>query len=228
MTTVNFDEIAALHAAAYEIDLDEATHVYTVRHAGAPGGEAFQSVTSFLQECGLYPSFAGADPADVEAARFRGSNVHLATELLDTAGGLDWSSLTDDEVPFVQAYDTFREEIGFQPVMIERAFASLPYRVAGKTDRLGLLRDGEPCVADVKTGDIAACTALQLAAYGWLADPRHVWRRFAVRLKPTGVPLVKEFPIEEYARDVSVFLSTISVTQWRHLYVPGANRRKAA
>lgn len=223
-TATYIDELMAAHDAACQIDLDEATHIYTVRHPGAPAGEQFDSLTWCLGETRMNPLPTQVDPAVIEAAGWRGTNVHLGTELLDTPGGLDWSSLSAEEVPYVQAYDTFKDECGFQPVVVERKFASLTYKVACRVDRVGQLRDGDLAVADIKTGEVKPATALQLAGCGWMVDPTRVFHRFAVRLKSNGDPKIVEFPVEEYSRDVSIFLSAVAVTQWRYHHLKGLRR----
>ena len=216
---VDWGAILASHSG-YECVLDEATHQYTVN------GDPFDSVTQILGYEGMLPDFSAANAEDVEHAAFRGTNIHLAAEFLDT-GGLNWDSLTDEEVPFVQCWDTFKYDTGFQPHpdFIERCFASLSYRVAGRIDRAGLLRDDSPGVVDLKSGDIKPYTRIQLAGYGWLIDPTRIWQRFAVRLRANGKPQVEEYPVEGYVADVGVFLSAVCCTHWRFQHL-GHKRRK--
>lgn len=212
LEAVDWGAILAPHTT-YSCVLDPETHIYRV------DGEVYESVTQILSLEGMSADYDDMPAAAVEHAGWRGSNVHLATQFLDE-GNLDWTSLTDEETGYVQSYDAFLYNTGFtpNPEFTEHTWANQVYRVAGQNDRVGLMRNGDLAVADLKTGALHPSTRLQLAAYGWLIDPSRLFHRFAVKLRADGQPQVTEYPLEEYTRDVSVFLAAVTCVQWRAVY----------
>lgn len=211
------------HRSRYSVHVDERTHIYTVRHPECPDGERFDSVTQILNLERMLPNYSGVDPQVMIDARWRGTNVHAACEMLDTPGGLDWDSLDETELGYVQGWENFRRDTSFDPIpeFIETPLANLQYRFTGRPDRIGYLRDGSLAVVDLKTGDIEPYAALQMAGYGFLVDPSQVFQRFAVRLKPNGKAKVVSFPVEEYSTDVGIFLSAVTCVAWRKEFLKG-------
>lgn len=201
----------------YQIELDEATHTYYVTTATYRRRQ-FDSVTSILAVMGMSLGFESVDREVLARAQFRGTRVHGACQFLDEPDGLDWSCLEAHEVPYVEAWQTFKDDTGFKPFEIERQLANLAYEVAGTTDRIGELRDGSLAVVDLKTGEVDDAAALQTALYGFMYDPETIFHRFAVRLRPDGRPLVEEFKFDLYAYDVQVALSTVCAFKWRKLH----------
>jgi len=123
---------AAIQTAAYlmvvpseELRFVEDIHVYTWR------GVILPSVTGILKDVGII------DTAWYnEAARLRGSYVHLACALEDR-GNLDWSTLDPVLVPYVEAWVRFKRESGFVPEIIETPMLNESYLYAGTPDVIG-------------------------------------------------------------------------------------------
>jgi hypothetical protein len=102
-------------------------------------------------------------------SRDRGTRVHYATRLLDE-GKLNWDGLTDEERPYVEAWQAFKAENDVQIRSIEQFAVDELYRFAGRFDRVAILRalHGGLWVLDIKTGTPDPWHGLQLAAYARL------------------------------------------------------------
>jgi hypothetical protein len=138
------------------ISCDE-KHIYRVNGMVKPG------LTEILKAVGVL-RFAGNN----QAAMNRGKAVHLATYLLDR-GELDWSSVTDDWMPFVTAYEDCLREKNLTPILETR---ELPlYAAEGYCTTIdGVYRDAHGLLmCEIKTGDnppdhVDVQTAAQLRA----------------------------------------------------------------
>lgn len=113
-------------------------------------------------------------PADVLAyAAARGKIVHYGTHLLDGGGGsaLDWASVNDEIVPYLNAYERFKKETRAKILKTELFVASRKFRVGGTLDKLAVgIRDrrlpkADAWIVDVKTGVEDETHAWQTAAY---------------------------------------------------------------
>lgn len=165
----------------------------------------------------LSPFANGSIPSrHLDAARLRGSAVHLACQL-DDERDLEEASLDPWLQPYVVAWRDFRRLWVGELLAIERPLADATRGFAGTPDRIARSREGRLVVVDIKTGDSAPVHAIQLAAYAELAraefeaGARRV-QRLVVRLMPDG-----KFSLIEHktGSDWNVFLAALSLWKWR-------------
>jgi hypothetical protein len=165
-------------------------------------------VTDILKDAGLIDT-----TWLTEHGRDRGSAIHLGCQFYDEHD-LDEGSIDPNIVGYVEAYKKFRAE---SPVA-EWHWIECPHQdplglYQGTPDRIVDVRP--KAIYDVKTGCPVPATALQLAAYvNMLPDP-YSYRRFAVYLKANGTYQVREYPREEYASDLRIFMSALNIYSWR-------------
>jgi len=165
-------------------------------------------VTDILKEAGLI-DVSWLTPE----GRDRGSYVHQACQFYDE-GDLDESTVDSAIAGYLDGYKKFRRESSIE---------SWDWIECPQQDPRGLYRGTPDRIIDVrpravwdpKTGSPVPCTALQLAAYvNMLPDP-YSYRRFALYLKPNGTYTVVEFPREQYAHDLSIFMAALNIYYWR-------------
>ena len=193
-----------------EIEFDEAAHTYKVE------GRELISVTQVLDECGLVSPFCKG-----EEYRTRGQAVHMACQFSDE-GELDWETVRPEWIGYVQAWEKFKNETGFQVLLSEHKVAHLTYGYAGRLDRQGIFNAKKrDTIVDIKTGAIQPETALQLAAYGEAYLPGKLWDRVAVGLKPDGNYSLKVYPPAEFQADLHDFLACLRVAVWKRRYGNG-------
>jgi hypothetical protein len=198
--------MTASSAAASVIQFDAGQNCYRV------GGQPYPRVTTVLRSAGLM-DYSRAPEQKLADAQWRGSAVHLACQYLDE-GTLDWSSIEREHLPYVRAWQRFRDESGFVVEAAEKCvFSRSGY--AGRLDRLGRLRDGSLAVLDLKTGSVMPATRLQLAAYVMCLERSYAYSRHAVRLTPEGRFSVTTYPRRELAADFAVFLHALALYNWR-------------
>ena len=163
-----------------ELTFDEESHTYRL------GSVVIPSVTQILKYMGLTPQY----PAGPH--RTRGKRVHEACCLVDN-GTIDEYEVGEDLVGYV---DSYRAAIAkYLPDVTwthsEHRLLDAQRVVAGTIDRGGLLK-GQPIIADIKSGDTGAETALQTAAYTWMLFPSpsiaKITLRFKIRLFADGSP----------------------------------------
>lgn len=184
----------------FDFKFHKENHTYTLGNVILPG------ITSVLKECGLTPEYYG----DNTEARTRGSRVHAFTHYLDESD-LDWAQVKDEEMGYVLAYERWKKQTGFMPVLIEKPMYHAIFLFAGTPDRVGRLPDGTKAIVELKTGQIQPAAALQTAAQEMLVnDGRHM--RVAVQLNADGTFKMQIF--KDY-RDASMFLSALAIYQWR-------------
>ena len=180
-----------------EIEFDAATHTYRV------SGEEVIGVTRVLVESGLIDT-----RFFTELGRARGSAAHQALEFLDQ-GDLDEESLDPKITGFVAAYQSFKDDSGFEVEQIEQRVFHPTYRFAGTFDRTGKL-NAHPIILEFKTTSIPPTTPIQLSAYeACLPDRR---RRYAVQLLADG-----KYRLHEYKdrNDFKIFLAALAVMRWK-------------
>lgn len=144
------------------LTFDAAEHRYELHHQGG-GVEALPSVTTILRAAGLI-DFSGVPSAVLAGAQARGTRVHTALHYA-AEGTLDWSTVSVDDRPYVDAGMAFLATAQFQPLAMEHRMWHPVHRFCGTCDLVGWWGDS-PAVGDYKTGrasDVAA--DLQLAAY---------------------------------------------------------------
>lgn len=179
---------------------DAETHKYFIQDVCVP------SVTQVLKECGIID-----DRFYTEEARERGKAVHLATQLLDE-DDLDWDSLDPSLEGYVRAYERFKTESGFVPVLIEERVYNPVSMYAGTLDRTGYFSNiKNKTLIDIKSGAPEPWAAIQTAAYEHCLLQR--FSRHALQLKPDGTYRLS--PQYRDPNDIKLFLSALSIVHWK-------------
>lgn len=184
---------ATVHAGV-RLEFDAEDHRYELVSADGTR-RVLPSVTTILRTVGLV-DFGMVNRDVLERARARGERVHRALHYY-AEGTLDWSSVSDIDRPYVEAGAFFLSASLFKPLGMEHRLWSPTYGYAGTTDLYGWW-DGQPAVADYKSGDWRDARAdLQLAAYAaalreqppveWIdVTPTTPIVRISVEVKRTG------------------------------------------
>lgn len=171
------------------------------------------SVTEILS--GSIPQYTGISEQVLENASARGQAVHRACELYDK-NELDYSTLDEQIIPYLEAWISFIKDTGFIVGYSEQIVYSNKFRYAGTLDRIGKI-NGESAIVDIKTTAILSpVTGLQLAGYKQAAieclEGSGQEKRFAVQLKDNGNYSIKEYTDQS---DFNVFLSCLQLYQWK-------------
>lgn len=189
------------------LTFDADSHTYWYR------GQRVPNVTSILE---ILDETWRVDPDILEAAAARGTAVHLATEL-DDKGDLDERSLDERLQPYLEAWRTFRREMGFAPSELESRVWHPRFRYAGTLDRIGTFSRWPSKVEliDIKSGEAwpshGPQTAAYQDAYQTLTRTR-VHRRWCVYLADDGrYRLVEKAEADGFA----VFLACLQITRFR-------------
>lgn len=179
-----------------------------VEHRYRYDGREVPSVTQILSEFGMVN-----DAWYREFHRWRGSVVHKCCEL-DDLNDLDDSSVDPRVLGHLDAYRNFRRDFQFEPVAIERRIYHPLARYAGTYDRAGVI--GKHLVLlDLKSGAPAPAAALQTAAYAACFERSQLFRRIALWIKADGNYQVKEYKVQDYARDWTIFQGLAAAYWWR-------------
>ena len=187
---------------------DPRLHRYTV------DGKEVPSVSSILRI--LTDAVYGPIPKEtLAAAAAFGTAVHACTEYLDE-GDLDRSSVSEDWVPYLDAYEAWKQDMGPTIEAIELRLGCP--RFAGTLDRI-VRFNADPSevlwVIDLKTTSVLhPHVGVQLAAYVALASlmyPGHKWRRAAVQLKGDGTYAFREF---KDLSDETCFNALLGIYYW--------------
>lgn len=125
--------------APSDLEFDEAKHRFGLRGKRLPG------VTQVLRSEGFIDDRWWND-----GARERGSAIHAAIHYLEE-DDLDWETVPPGIHPFIYAYQFFKAETGFKPLLHEVRLASEEMGFAGILDVYGLL-EGVPVLPDFKSG----------------------------------------------------------------------------
>lgn len=195
------------------LDFDPVSHSFTLDGLPVP---SVTRVLAPLQEINIGYAF-------LEQARRRGSAVHAATEQHDRQQ--IWRPNDDDPTvetvaPYLDAWQKFLGDTGFEVHAIEEQVVSRRHRYAGILDRLGVL-NGKRVVIDIKaTAAISPVMGLQLAAYQAAANEGRSTaekypKRFVCQLEKSGTYRLQEF---RDRADMTVFLALLTVHQWRELH----------
>lgn len=198
---------------------DQASHTYFL------DGPQVPSTTGVLRDSGLI-NLDRIPPFILERARKRGSAVHALVHFLNE-DDLDWSSVDEAYLPYLNAWMAYRLERKLRVLLCEYRIASRRHRVAGTLDLLCDIA-GDGWLIDYKTGDPEDVAAdFQTGSYlgmamEWALEDsrlaavlnRHTrWRRAAVRLMRTG-----SFRVTEYTdpRDYSRFQTLVAAWHIRN------------
>ena len=180
-------------------------------------GQRVVSVTEALAIAGLV-DFSGVPVERLAEAAGRGRMAHGITALIDRGKPIDWILFPEGVTPYVGAYERFRAETGFAPILIEHPVVNRIYRYAGTLDRLGWL-NGEVALVDLKCGAaVPRWTGLQLAGYELALPPTMTElltfpvKRFALRLKPDETYSLVPFRSHSDRAD---FLAAVRVAHWQ-------------
>lgn len=194
------------------VDFDERTHTYSL------DGRRLPSVTEILAATGFCEWLKKVPARTLEKATFRGQAVHRAAQLLDL-GTLDHSTVRPEYQGYLWGYQVWLAESGFRPRLIEHRFHHPIYQYAGTLDREGVMDDGTEAVVDIKTGLMGRfrmlAAGLQLVAYTHSFEHPLGLRRIGLELRADGKYRVHEAKKSEAARDFRVFLSAMTVANYR-------------
>jgi RecB family exonuclease len=136
------------------VEFDHASHTYQV------DGEKLDSVTTILKDEGFIDE-RWYTPGSAD----RGSLIHEATAAIDRED-LDLQDFEGEEIyPYLQAWKKFKQENSFLPQYIEKQVHDPNLKYAGTLDRIGMWKDGQEVLLDIKSGKSELWHGLQLAAY---------------------------------------------------------------
>ena len=141
----------------------------------------------------------------LDHAAERGKKVHKLTEALDKYGEVD---VSEDVLPYIQAYVRFRREHETAWQKIEYATHHPGALYAGTLDRYGVV-DGKRCIVDIKTSSTLKkqLYTAQLNLYRMmLPDP--VDALYVLHLKPDGTYKLVELPIDDTLANACLTLHT--------------------
>lgn len=144
-------------------------------------GQMFDSVTTILKEEGFID-----DRWYQKSGTERGSAVHEATAAIDR-GDLTAADFQGTEIyPYLEAWELFKIDTGFKPIIIEKPMVNTSLMYAGTLDRFGTWNEGTKIILDIKTGAHELWHGLQLAAYSAFQELEGFEDRRIVHLKKTG------------------------------------------
>lgn len=188
------------------------------------------SVTEILKETGVSTNF---DELGAMSDRLRGqigfkcdlgTALHADIHAFDDHD-LDWTTVHDDVLPYLEAWTIFRANTGVQPVARERIVHHHALNYCGTFDGIFTTPEDRLVLIDAKTGhphDAAAHlqTAAYLLAY-WCEFPENiVTDRWSVQLIPTRRVPYDITPYTDY-NDFLIWPS-IATTYWQQ----AARRRR--
>lgn len=186
-----------------ELQFQEEGHVYTI------GDEVIPSVTKILEPLAGY---AGVPDWILAAAADRGTEVHKMCELFDygTLG-----EYNPGYKGYLDAWEKFLIESGFEVELIERRMFHPTLRYAGTVDRVGYHK-GKRGILDIKTTvALMPVVGPQTAGYEALCnanDDDEIKFRWAVQLKPDGT-YRRESLTDRI--DMSAFTSCLNLYRWK-------------
>lgn len=141
----------------------------------------------------------------LDNAAERGTKVHKLTEALDKYGEAD---VSEDVLPYLQAYVKFRKEHDVAWEKIEYATHHPENLYAGTLDRLGTV-DGKRCIVDIKTSSALKkqLYTAQLNLYRMML-PEPVDALYVLHLKPDGTYKLVELPLDDALANACITLHT--------------------
>ncbi len=177
-------------------------HVYTAN------GVVLPSVTQVLKLAGIGVYAANVPLANIERAGAIGTAVHEGCQFLDE-DDLNFESLDPVVLPYVVAYQRWREEYLPEWEGIELQIESPELRLAGTIDRVGKVK-GQRYIVDIKTQRVKAKHwGLQTSGYR-LLDGKEAGRA-VLWLSSEGT--FKWIPHED-DRETIVFNAILHVAHW--------------
>lgn len=178
-------------------EFDAATHTYRVN------GVVKKSVTQILAASGLFDM-----EFFKESGRDRGRRVHKGCALID-AKQLDWSTVEEEDIPRLQAYERFVLDTGFKASGFEQPLYSKLLDVCCTPDVWGEL-NGYGSVIERKTGAARELyerlqTVVQYQALRENFPELKLSKRFALYLSDDGYKL--SAPMLNHTKDMHDFLA---------------------
>lgn len=154
-------------------------------HSYVHDGKPISGLTSILQAEGYIKNGFYTDEG-----RERGRAVHLGCEDYDR-GGSDWLRLPADQIPYVEAWVKYCEDLRFKPIHIEEPMHSHIHQFATTPDVVGHDKDSEHMIVDRKSGVSEPWHPIQTAGQSLAYGESHgiailYHRRRSVILKPNG------------------------------------------
>lgn len=183
------------------VKFDERDHTYTLN------GVRVMSVTQVLQQAGLVDT-----RFFTEYGRHRGSTVHRAIQLL-AEGDLDPESIDPKIGGYLDAYERFRAETGFEMKEAERVVCSVSGQFAGTLDQIGKFPGNTMSIIDFKTGTLAPATGLQLTGYAsaYQEETSH----FVDRLVGVQLMINGRYKLKPYIADFSTWKAALQIAWWK-------------
>lgn len=189
------------------IEMDE-NHVYRIDGDVVPGVTEILKAGGYGNPAETEGGFVISDEV-IENSRDRGIIIHEAVSLLVT-NQLDWDSVDDECLPYVQAFADWMESTGFYAVSSESLFFEDEYQYCGTRDLVGYIGE-DLVIPDIKTGSagLKPWHKYQLAAYAYpLSERGTKWpRRIMLHLKKDGKCKPHEFSTKKAPWDMEVFLA---------------------
>lgn len=182
---------------------DRAQHEFRVDGIVRP------SITQVLALAGIVDFSFVAEDVRIHAMN-RGKSVHWLLQLEDE-GNLNYRTVPAALRGYRKGYKLWKERSGFVPLLVEKPMAStLGY--CGIPDRYGAFPLN--AVVEIKSGEVADWTRLQLAAQAVLIQPNlalaRVIRRIGLSLFTDGRYKVREFPMSTFDSDISKFMEALN------------------
>lgn len=172
-------------------------------------GTVVPSVTSILAP--IKEDFSMVKPEVLEMARDRGKAVHRLIEL-EEKDDLDYTSIHDDLMPFMQQWLTFKLETGFELVATEEQFYDSKFGYAGTRDLRGRI-NGDEWLIDIKvTSSIPRSVGPQTAGYAKPLGDKV--RRAVLHMRPDWERA--KFSELKDPRDWSTFLSCLNIWKFNN------------
>lgn len=175
-------------------------------------GVTIPSVTQVLQATGL--SDVSKIPAAIlDRASLFGKAVHKAVEL-DTKGTLDYESLDESLIPYLNGWKAFVEDFNYKCVSIEYRTHHPLYRYGATIDQIGLIGLGKyagEAIGDIKSGVPQPSHKYQLSAYKMALKGTN-FNTFILYLNPEFKPRgYKVIFANNNKQEQSVFLSALTI-----------------
>lgn len=204
-------EHAHAGAVAGDLTFDAAAHRYFWKGEPVPG-------VSAVLDCLGFSDFEHVPP-DVLANKAKlGTDVHAATVLIQK-GTLDWASVDEAMLPYLQAWEQFRHDADDWKVLLtEEPVYDPSSNTAGTPDRV-MRTPHDDVLLDIKCGVEVVRHRLQTAAYVRILNAqkwqRHrvITRRCGLYLRATGRYKIQWH--DDLAGDLRAFAACRQLYEWR-------------
>jgi hypothetical protein len=178
-------------------------------HTYRIGDTELISVTTVLKEAGLIDTRWYN-----EEAALRGTTVAIATMLADE-GDLDLDKVGEECRGCVEAWERFKDEMGFVVYESEYNVSNRQLGIAGRVDRIGafaIVVQGR-WLLELKTGSQQEWHWLQLAGYRECVD--FAAQVAVVYLKEDGGYTFHRRDFSQHLNDRQTFKSAIAIANWK-------------